>query len=77
MPEINDECMRCFWWDACACDGGKDGNCKYYLQYGANVIVDKFYEDRETDVDRALQPVTEKWIARFELYKHMFDNHEL
>ncbi len=70
---------RCFWWEACVCDGYPDCDieCKYYLEYGQNEIVNDFYTEREKDIATALIPVDGKWTARFELYKHLFDNHEL
>lgn len=70
----------CFWWEAVACypDTVKQcENCKYRLQPGQNQIVDDFYEERTNDIERALAPVDDKWVARFELYKHLFENHEL
>ena len=70
----------CFWYEAFAYSPrsyGQCEHCRYKIHPGQNEIVDKFYDEKEDDVNKALELVNDKWVARFELYKHMFDNHEL
>ena len=67
MPDRNDICTGCLWWQTWSCDGDKKFPCHTYKGF-VDSDFDNLLAAYEEDIDTACAPVREQWKYIFEDY---------